>query len=79
MSSLDQYIANLEKQCGILAERLQVLCIDIDALPSCQDIYGKGAHSMIEAINNLDESKQVAEHVISEHYELMNNIAQTKK
>ncbi len=74
MNYSDEYIANLENQCSILAEGLQVLCLDIDSLPSYQDLYGKGAHSMIEAINKLDESRKVAEHIVSEHYELMSGL-----
>lgn len=65
----DEYVKALESQCELLALHIQYLCLDVEALPSYQDVYGKGAFPMIEAINRLDETRKVAEKVIAEHYE----------
>lgn len=68
----DEYVEMLEKQCDLLARHIQFLCLDAEALPSYQDIYGRGAAPTIEAINKLDETRKEAEKVIGEHYEKLN-------
>ncbi|GHZ47432.1 hypothetical protein VCSRO8_2844 [Vibrio cholerae] len=36
----EKYIEALEKQVEILAHHLQIVCLDVEALPSHQEIYG---------------------------------------
>ncbi len=68
----DEYVETLEKQCELLAQHIQFLCLDVEALPSYQDVIGKGATPMIEAINKLDETRKEADKVVGEHYEKLN-------
>ncbi|HAS7881647.1 TPA: hypothetical protein I7566_05215 [Vibrio cholerae] len=68
----DKYIEALEKQVEILAHHLQIVCLDVEALPSHQEIYGKGANEMINRIEALWETKISADKVIGEHFEIMN-------
>ncbi|ENM3786028.1 TPA: hypothetical protein ACMDPH_003433 [Vibrio cholerae] len=68
----DDYIDALEKQVQTLVHHLQLVCFDVEALPSHQDIYGVGAKDMIERIEALYETAKAAEKVIGEHFELMN-------
>ncbi|CZF79691.1 hypothetical protein [Grimontia marina] len=68
----DDYIDALEKQIEILVYHLQLVCLDVEALPSHQDIYGKGAREMISRLEALDDTRKTAEKLVGEHFELMN-------
>lgn len=68
----EEYIQALEKQVEILAHHLQIVCLDVEALPSHQEIYGNGAYEMINRLEALWETKISADKVIGEHFEIMN-------
>ncbi len=68
----EKYIEALEKQVEILAHHLQIVCLDVEALPSHQEIYGNGAYEMINRLEALWETKISADKVIGEHFEIMN-------
>ena len=46
----EKYIEALEQQVETLVHHLQLVCLDVEALPSHQEIYGKGANEMIERL-----------------------------
>ncbi|PSV00362.1 hypothetical protein [Photobacterium kishitanii] len=67
----DEYIKTLKKQLDTLANHLMLVCLDVEAIPSHQEIYGAGADKMIASIEALDETRKVAEKAIGEHFEIM--------
>ncbi|EOX4129999.1 hypothetical protein ACPF4J_003141 [Vibrio cholerae] len=55
-----------------LVHHLQLVCLDVEALPSHQEIYGKGAHEMIERLETLYDTQKSAEKAIGDHFDIMN-------
>ncbi len=68
----EKYIEALEKQVETLVHHLQLVCLDVEALPSHQEIYGKGAHEMIDRLEALYDTQKSAERAVGEHFEIMN-------
>ncbi|EOX3379499.1 hypothetical protein ACPFUC_001935 [Vibrio cholerae] len=68
----EKYIEALEQQVETLVHHLQLVCLDVEALPSHQEIYGKGANEMIERLETLYDTQKSAEKAIGDHFDIMN-------